>query len=351
MKQKTLPFQKRRAELRRKVGNGWLLLYKGGEYFNENLYYLTGIDSFFSFAMISLESEHEIIFTNNIEFSETMGATDIINIQTYDPVKLIDKLNSLIQLHEVRDLYCDYGLNSRTPLPAEVIDSVRSKNSGLIIRDLPQDLSNMRIIKEPEEIGLIKDGIAIIKQILSSLPEVIKPGLPEAELASIIYKELVSQGFNRFYDIFVASGPNSAIPYYRSKSKILPPDHVVLVDICAARGNYVCDVTRTFPTSEKFPSGFQKLYSIVTQVQNKVMESVREGMTLHKLSEFAKKLFKIHEVDEFYLNKLGHFVGLSPDDPGNQHTPFQKGMTLTIEPGLYLPEAGLRIEDTIIVEK
>ncbi|HEC99300.1 MAG TPA: aminopeptidase P family protein [Proteobacteria bacterium] len=346
----TSQFRKRRNRLREVVGKGWILLYKGGEYFNENLYYLTGLDSFFTLALISLETEQEYVLTNGIELQDAQASTDIRDVQACQPRELIKKLTSLIALRGISLLHCDYGLNSRTPLPAEVIDRMRAAFPKLIVEDLPQELLHMRMIKESGETELIKENIAIVGEIFSSLPEVIRPGLAEAELASLIYKDLVGHGFNRFYDIFVASGQNSATPYYRSNNCTLPSDHVVLVDICAARRNYVCDLTRTFPTSGKFPSHWKEIYAIICEVQQRAKNSAKSGRTLHELSEEVKKLFKSSGLDTFYLNKLGHFVGLAPDDPGDQDTPLQKGMVVTIEPGLYLQEAGLRIEDTVIVE-
>jgi len=351
MNQELLSFRARRNHLREKVGRGWLLLYKGGEYFNENLYYLTGIDSFFTLSLISLETEQEYVFTNSIELPETQAATDIQNVESCDTQEFMFKLTSLVKFHNIWILYCDYGLHSRSPLPAEIIDCIRLKIPQIVIKDLPKALLSMRMIKEPGEIQTIKESIVIVENLFDTLPDIIKPGLPEAELASVIFKELVRHGFNRFYDIFIASGLNSAIPFYRSNSSILPPDHVVLIDICAARCNYVIDITRTFPTSGEFPARFQKIYSVITQVHQHLVASVREGLSLHELSEFAKASFKASGFDDFYLNKVGHFVGLAPDDPGCQETPFQKGMALTIEPGLYLSDAGLRIEDTIFVTK
>lgn len=350
MNRKDHPFEIRRNQLRNKVTRGWILLYKGGEYFNENLYYLAGLDSFFTIALISLETEQELVLTNSVELQDAQNSTDIRDLQACQPLDLIEKLLSLIALHGISLLYCDYALSSRTPLPVEIIDRVRSAFPNIIVEGLPQDLLHMRMIKEPGEIELIKENIAIVEEIFSSLPEIIKPGQAEAELASFIYKDLVRHGFNRFYDIFVASGQNSAIPFYRSNNCILPQNHIVLIDICAARGNYVCDLTRTFPISGTLPSSWQEMYSHVCNVQQQVKKKVRSGQTLHELSEEVKRYLKSIGLDTYYLNKLGHFVGLAPDDPGDQDTPLEKGMVVTVEPGLYLPDVGLRIEDTIVVE-
>jgi Xaa-Pro aminopeptidase len=345
-------FGERRNRLRKTVGQGWLLLYKGAEHFNENLYYLTGLDAFHTFALISLETDQEYVATNLIEYPNVKVSCDIQNIQSCSSNELISHLVGLLSEHKVSILYCDYAINSRTSLPAELIDRLRIAFPQMSIEPLPSQLLCMRMIKDSVEIAIIKEGIKIIGVLFAGLPEIIRPGILERELASEIYKTLVKNGFNKFYDILVASGPNSAIPLYRDKKSRLPDQGVVLIDICAAFEYYVCDLCRTFPVQGILISEQHQLYSIIMEVQKKAISCVRPGMSLARLSDMAKETFARHGLDKYYLNKIGHFVGLAPDDPGDQEAKFEQRMVLTIEPGLYIPDErlGLRIEDTVIVE-
>lgn len=346
------PCRDKRTRLREAVGKGWLLLYKGGEYFNENLYYLTGLDTFYTFALISLETHHEYIITNPLECLPAQSSCDVKNIRECRPNKLVSKLTKLFRKHKISLLYCDYAFDSRTPLPPELVDLLRGTFSYLTLQPLPSQLFRMRMLKEPFEISTIKKGIKIIKELFAELPAMIKPGVSEADIAAEIYKHLIRSGFNKFYDVFVASGSNSAIPFYRANKGYLPDNSVVLIDICAAIDYYVCDLTRLFSTSGSFTERQEKLYSIIMNTQAKAIQDVRPGTSLAELSEKAKKTLASYGLDKYYPNKIGHFVGLSPDDPGSQSVPLEKGMVLTIEPGLYLPDEGLgiRLEDTVIVE-
>jgi Xaa-Pro aminopeptidase len=338
--------------LREAVNRGWLLLYRGGEYFNENLYYLTGLDSFYTVAFISMETDEAYLLVHPIEYEAVMASCPVHNVAPCVSHDLPQKLTDLISHHSVEMLYTDYAFSSRTPLPAEWVDLIRSACPQTHIRALPEQLLKMRAIKDVHEIATIKKGRAIIDKIFLSLPNLIRPGINEAEIAAKIYGQLIAGGFNRFYDIFIASGKNAASPFYRANSDIIPENSVILIDICAAIDNYVCDMTRTFPTSGQFRQRDEELYSIVADVHRKAVKSVCPGNTLADISEKAKDHFAAYGLDRYYLNKIGHFLGLSPDDPGYERTSLEKGMVLTIEPGLYMPieDRGIRIEDVIIIE-
>lgn len=95
------PCRDRRTRLREAVGKGWLLLYKGGEYFNENLYYLTGLDTFYTFALISLETQHEYIITNPLEYFSVKSSCDVEDIRECRPNKLVSKLTELFRKHKI----------------------------------------------------------------------------------------------------------------------------------------------------------------------------------------------------------------------------------------------------------
>ncbi len=350
--QKGPDYRKRRSQLREAVSKGCLLLFKGGEHFNENLYYLTGLDTFYTLALLSLETDHEYVLTNPIEFPVVRESCDVLDVRSCSPDSLISDLTRLLRDLSPSVLYSDYAFQSRIPLPAELVDHLRTVFPQLSIKPIPDELLRMRMIKDEFELATMRLGIEVIKSLFADLPPIIKPGVPEAEIASEIYKRLVKNGFNKFYDIFVASGPNSAIPFYRVYKDNLPTDGVVLIDICAAIDCYVCDMTRTFSITGNFSLQEQKLYSIINKTQQDVTQLAQKGATLSGLSRAAGDLFAECSVAKYYLGKVGHFVGLSPDDPGGAEIPLEKGMVLTVEPGLYLPEEGLgiRAEDMVFVD-
>jgi len=342
----------RRRQLREAVNRGWLLLYKGPEHFHENLYYLTGLDSFYTLSLISLETDHEYVLTNPMEYPSVRADCLISDIIPCPPDELLDHATRILKNHKVSLLYLDYGFLSRTPAPLELADRFRSRLPGLTIQAVPEPLWHLRQIKEPGEIAILRQGRRLIAELFNVLPAMIRPGVAEAEIAAEIYHYLVRHGFNKFYDIMVASGANSAFPIYRQNQGRLPAQGVVVIDICAALNYYVCDLTRTFPAGGFFTPKQEKLYSLILQIQKEVIGETGAGVSLDQLSRLAENRFARHGLDEYYLKKIGHFVGLAPDDPGTPDTRLQPGMVITIEPGLYLPAEclGLRVEDMVIID-
>jgi Xaa-Pro aminopeptidase len=337
--------------LRESVKKGWLLLHRGGEYFNENLFYLTGIESFYTAVLISLESDDVFVFINSLEYESVSSLCEDWNVLSCEPDVLPVKLTQAISKHKISDLFADYAFSSRTPLPTEMIDLIRTNHPRICIHPLPGSLLKMRMIKDDYEIATIRRGLNVIENIFSALPDLIEPGKRESDISAEIHRQLIQGGFNKFYDIFVASGKHSAYPFYRANNDFIPTNSVVLIDICAAIDHYVCDVTRTFPTSGEFTQRDKSIYSVVSDVYKNAVQSAVPGNTLDSISQKAKEQFTASDLNQYYLNKIGHFVGLSPDDPGAGDILLERGMVITIEPGLYMTNEGLgiRMENTIIL--
>lgn len=90
-------------------------------------------------------------------------------------------------------------------------------------------------------------------------------------------------------------------------------------------------------------------------------------MKLGLLKGNVKKLIKAEKYKQFYMHRIGHWLGMDVHDVGDykinqEWRKLQAGMVLTIEPGLYIPEncktidkqwrgIGIRIEDDILVTK
>jgi Xaa-Pro aminopeptidase len=336
-------YRQRRQTLRAKQQRGVIILHKGGEHFNENLYYLTGLETFFTTAIIDLQSDFECILTNEIELPHISQSSGISDLRPSNPENLHADVVNILKSLNPQSIFIDYSLYSKTPLPPFLYDAIRSEFSEASISHLPDQLLHMRLVKDKYEIEVMKKGVGILTKIFETLKGLIAPGVTETSLAAEIYRQLVLGGFNKFYDISVASGPRSSIPYYRSNDNVLPDKGVVLIDIAAAIDNYVCDMTRTFPISGQFNEKEQALYDLVIEAQAEAIAGAVPGANLDDLNMKAYDIFKKHNLERYYYNKIGHFLGLGVDDQGGSDVTLEEGMVITIEPGLYMHQDGLGI--------
>ncbi|MDZ7343010.1 MAG: M24 family metallopeptidase [candidate division KSB1 bacterium] len=83
------------------------------------------------------------------------------------------------------------------------------------------------------------------------------------------------------------------------------------------------------------------------------MAAAKPGVACEAV-EAARRLIEEAGYGKYFLQRLGHGIGLegheAPYFAGNNKTVLQPGMTLTIEPGIYLhDEFGVRLEDVIVI--
>ncbi len=121
---------------------------------------------------------------------------------------------------------------------------------------------------------------------------------------------------------------------------------------CKYKG-YCSDMTRTFfigePTEKQ-----RKVYNLVQKNHDQTIEAIKDGANIKQLSKMVENDFKLNGYD--LIHSLGHGVGLEihekPYISSRVDAPLRENMVITVEPGIYIPEEfGVRIEDTVLVEK
>src|SRR5256885_3342840 len=119
-----------------------------------------------------------------------------------------------------------------------------------------------------------------------------------------------------------------------------------------------------FPYTTLFRSPRQReIYDIVLGAQNAALAALKPGMDFcikgdKSVYKIAYNYINSHGKDlhdkplgTYFIHGLGHHIGLDVHDPGEYCAPFQPGMVITIEPGIYIPEEnlGVRIEDDVLI--
>ncbi len=213
---------------------------------------------------------------------------------------------------------------------------------------------DLRKIKNKEEKKLIKKAAEIGAQTFCSILKIIKPGLTEKFIQKKIIEIMEDFGADcpAFLPI-VASGKESAEPHHMALDKKIRKDEILLIDIGAKYKGYCSDFSRTLFIG-KAPPRFKKLYNIILETQKMAIKKCKPGYPIKNLYQDAVLNFRKYKKEKNFIHNLGHGLGIDahefPSLASATEGVLEKGMVITIEPGLYYKNfGGVRIEDLFLV--
>lgn len=213
-------------------------------------------------------------------------------------------------------------------------------------------IQKLRITKESFEIKMIEKAVEISGKAFNHILNFIKPGMMEKDLeAELEYTIKRYGGEAASFDIIFLGGPKSSMPHgVPGKNKIRDKD-IVLIDFGVRYRGYISDITRTFfiGTPDK---KLKKIYNIVLKAQKAAVKAAKPGLTCNDLDKVARDIISKARYGKYFGHGLGHGIGLEVHEPPRVSRgitePLKRGMTITIEPGIYIPGlGGVRIEDDI----
>jgi len=268
------------------------------------------------------------------------------------------------------------------------LNAVRTKTrQGILapgeILDVRHALDEMRLIKDAHELILMRRAAEISTGAHRAAMRATRPGGHEYEIEAELLSAFRRGGAEApAYTSIVASGANACVLHYVFNNQPLKNGDLLLIDAAAEFGSYAADITRTFPVNGRFSPAQKDAYELVLAAQAAAIDAVRPGnhwnaphdaavrvltqgmVDLKLLTGEVDGLIESKAYDRFYMHRTGHWLGLDVHDAGEYKLngawrPLQPGMTLTVEPGLYIrpaddiPEAlwniGICIEDDVAV--
>jgi D-alanyl-D-alanine dipeptidase len=215
-------------------------------------------------------------------------------------------------------------------------------------------LRGLRMVKEECEIDALRKAGAAIDRVHARVPEFLRPGRTEADVAADIAEAIVAEGHSEVAFIIVGSGPHAADPHHGYSDRELQVGDVVVVDIGGAyEPGYHSDSTRTYSIGEP-RSDVAHQYSVLQRAQRAALDAVRPGVTAEQVDAAARDVLAEAGLAEVFVHRTGHGIGLSvheePYIVAGNDLPLAAGMAFSIEPGIYFPGRwGARIEDIVVV--
>ncbi len=321
-----------------------------------NIYYMTGLE--LSTGKLLVDSEKAYLFVDSRYYE---------NCQKHCPFSVILLEGEALQKwFSERISLSSVGFDSTTTSYNQFLEwkrqlqKVRKQHGALKalkLVALQSPLRPLRIIKDEEEINLLKRAANLGSEGFDFLSNCLSAGVAENELAlqlELFWKQKGAKGLA--FDPIIAFGANGSMPHYRPGGTRLKKGDGVLLDIGVNVQHYHSDMTRVLFFG-KPSKKLEEIYLIVREAQKAALKLCVPGTQIKELDKAARSYIEKKGYGKYFTHNLGHGVGLeiheaptisqkSPDKSLKLH----EGMVITIEPGIYLPDiGGVRLEDTIVI--
>ncbi|MCP5128237.1 MAG: Xaa-Pro aminopeptidase [Pseudomonadales bacterium] len=269
------------------------------------------------------------------------------------------------------------------------VNSIRSKEaSGAVppgeFTDLNHMVHDLRLIKSAAEQRLLRRAGEITARGHCRAMRFCRPGQFEYQLEAELVHEFASSGARHLaYPSIVGSGSNACTLHYVANEDVMRDRDMVLIDAGCELEYYAADVTRTFPVNGRFTPEQRALYEVVLGAQQAAIDAIKPGhhwnqphdasvqvitaglVELGLLKGRVDRLVKREAYREFYMHRVGHWLGLDVHDVGDYRVGdewrrLEPGMVMTVEPGIYVSPSnskvarkwrgiGIRLEDDVLV--
>ena len=310
----------------------------------ENLFYLTG---FWGEAVGVLEKGGQTtIIAPELEAGRAKDESINCDVITSQRGGLISTLASLKKKKICVDCY-NYS----------VMQSL--KKSIPRLKQSSELFYNARIIKDSDEVRILKKASSIIDQMFELCTQTIKKGRSESDLQAIlmsfaIANDMHDTGYRSTLNpLIIAGGPNGALPHAQVTKRKFANGDMIVVDLTLRYKGYVSDATRTFGLGS-ISKEARTVYEIVKESQKAGLAAVRPQRTCKSVDKICRNIIEKHHYGPHFIHSTGHGIGLdvheSPNITSKSTTKLKKDMVVTVEPGIYIPNKfGVRIEDSVIV--
>lgn len=293
-------------------------------------------------------------------------------------------------LADVDVLYYAFGRHpSREARLHRVLAKVRTGRKATLgpatLCDPEPLLAEMRLLKTPEELAVMRTGVAISTEAHVAAMQAVRPGVHEYEIQALVEYTFRRRGaWGWAYPSIVAGGANACILHYVRNDDVFREGELMLIDAGAEVDGYATDITRTTPVGARYEGLQRDAYQVVLDVQRKTIAAVKTGASINALHEQVlrdltqgmidlgalqgdvEQLIADKKHEAYYPHRTSHWLGVDVHDAGRYnlragpHKPFEPGHVLTVEPGLYFPAddltlpvglrgVGIRIEDDVLV--
>ena len=358
-----------------------------------DFFYLTGINEENAFLLIAPdypdESLREVLFIepyNEVKVTwqgEMLNAKQASELSGIKTVKDSDAF--WMTLNDI--VYSGYGdtiflNNYEYPKYECLVETIQQRFNKQVKERYPMHqygrtapiLNALRMIKSNDELAVTQQACDITAKAFRRCLETVKPSMYEYEVqAEIEYIFKQNNATGHAYAPIIAGGKNACCLHYSKNQSQLRDGDLLLFDIGCEYQNYSSDLSRTIPVNGKFTDRQKQCYNAVLRVMKEITKLYRPGGCINEINETTHQLmgqemiqlglFTAEDVKsqdpkaplerKYLMHGMSHHIGLDVHDSIDKFKPFEPGMILTCEPGIYIREEGIgiRIENDLLITK
>jgi Xaa-Pro aminopeptidase len=314
----------------------------------ENRCYLSGFTGSAGWLVITAD---QAVLATDFRYYEQVGHEapdfELAKIET----RLVDILPTLLADLGVKKL----GFESQH-VTVDELYTLSQATEDVEWQPLKRTVEAMRAVKDEDEIDALHRSTRLTDAAFDHLLGVIEPGTTERKVAWEIEAFMRTHSASKVaFDLIVGAGPNGALPHARAGDRIIRKGDPIVIDIGCVLDGYCSDMTRTICLGQPDPK-YLEVWDVVLKAQEAAEEGIRAGITGAEADALARSVIEDAGYGPYFGHGLGHGVGLAVHEEPRASKlwpdALEAGMSLTIEPGIYLPgEFGVRIEDLVIVRE
>lgn len=348
-------------------------------YVNRSFYYYTGLDrENLVLVLVKLPSgSREVLFIEPFdpqmakwvggkilpeEAREISGIADVRYLESLE-----DYMGSFINNMGKYHAFTLCGELSKQELNqpsqlADLFNKIRAQQPDIQIKNIFENTTRMRLVKEPAELEMMRRAIAVTNEGIKAMMRRAHDRVWENQLEAYFDFVLKCEQCEHAFHTICASGKNATVLHYGANNVRSGEGELLLCDLGAAYKYYNADISRTFPLNGKFSPRQREIYETVLRANKMILAEARPGLTTRELNnkviafyeEELPKLGLIKDgktVRDYYWHGVSHHIGLETHDQSLPDMPLQAGNVISNEPGLYIEEEGIgvRIEDDILI--
>ena len=249
-----------------------------------------------------------------------------------------------------------------------LISRLCTRSPGTRIRDLSPILNDLRLIKSPRELAMMRRAAQLCARGVCEAMRATRPDVYEYQLGAVADYVYRMEGVrSEAYRPIIAGGDNIQYAHYFRNNSPLQDGDLVLMDYAPDVCHYTSDIGRMWPVGGRYSPLQRELYGFVVHYHRALLNFIRPGISPGQiLAEAADEMRPVIESYPFskaiyeeaarrmldFEGHLSHPVGMAVHDVGRYFDrPMQPGLVFALDPQLWVPEEGLylRVEDTVAV--